>query len=95
MATNKNITPPPPIGCCVPAQLQPQPPSPGVERDRSQGTPPSPKSLHWLGDRETAESLRHAEDRCGCVMYFATEADCERFMDWVMGIPTERTNTTP
>lgn len=46
---------------------------------------PLPKSLHWLGDRERAEASQHAQDAKGCVMYFANERDCIKFMRWLTG----------
>jgi hypothetical protein len=39
-----------------------------------------PVSLHWLGDRESADATRHASDATGCVMYFQNEGECHEFM---------------
>lgn len=40
-------------------------------------------ALHWLGDRRGAEDTAHALDMRGCVLYFATDSDCQKFMGWL------------
>jgi hypothetical protein len=49
--------------------------------------PPAPASLHWLGDRAEATGTNHAVDERGCVAYFATQAECEAFMQFVTDLP--------
>lgn len=54
-----------------------------------------PIAAHWLGDRNAADATRHAVDRTGCVLYFATEAECDEFMAWLAtrNGPDERSRT--
>lgn len=47
---------------------------------------PLPIGVHWLGDREAADTTRHAVDVCGCVLYFNRQSDCLQFMQWLTGI---------
>jgi hypothetical protein len=44
---------------------------------------PIPTSLHWLGDRDSADATRHAMDMTGCVVYFEQQSDCLQFMKWL------------
>lgn len=45
-----------------------------------------PSSLHWLGDRESADQSGHAADVRGCVMYFKTQGECIQFMNWLASL---------
>jgi hypothetical protein len=59
---------------------------------------PLPTSLFWLGDRQSAIATQHATDAKGCVMYFANEKDCTKFMRWLTGYsgaPSLRDRTDP
>jgi hypothetical protein len=59
-----------------------------IERLRAyRALPPvTPKSLHWLGDREDADATRHALDMTGCVAYFDRQSDCLAFMRWLTNV---------
>lgn len=50
---------------------------------------PWARSLHWLGDRDAAGGSQHAKDKTGCVLYFGTEAECRKFMEWYTGLASD------